>query len=157
MEFLDIQTEFALTQKCSMAIIGESNFAQKIISHMCCGFPLHQRGYLPHRCVCPPFVKIHHRGFECEHGNTLACRKRPGSIALKSRDDPSSLIKLNYSFAFMTNVDISLVTDGFKETYSQGMDSSLLMPIESSFILRAFNQTCSDYEQSPPRRFFCSD
>ena len=144
MEFLDIQTEFALAQKCSMAIIGESNYAQKILAHMCCGFPLNQRGVMPHRCSCPPQVILHQRGFECNDGNSFACRKLPGTIALKARDDPSNLVNFNYSFAFLESADVSLKSSTSEKRYSRNVDNLTRSTIERDFISHVLQGESAD-------------
>ena len=146
MEFLDIQMEFAMAQKCSMAIIGESKYAQKIMAHMCCGFPLNQRGVMPHRCACPPYVVLHQRGYECEDGNSFACRKLPGSIALKARDYPFHLLNVNYSFAFLESADVSLRSAAFEKRYSRDADQETRSTIEKMFISHVFNQSCARYD-----------
>ena len=153
MEFLDIQTEFAMAQRCSMAIVGESNYAQKILAHMCCGFPLSQRGVMPHRCVCPPQVVLHQRGFECEDGNSFACRKLPGTIALKARDDPSKLVDFNLSFAFLESADVSLKSATLETRYSRNVDPTTRSTIEKEFISHVFNQSCSGFGERVPK--FC--
>jgi hypothetical protein len=90
---MNIQVEFALAQKCDLMIMGNSGYGDLAYNHMCCGFPLHDRGELPHRCICPPKVRLEQGGFTCEEGNTLVCGKdydtRGGDIT-KKLDDPSN-------------------------------------------------------------------
>eukprot|EP00607_Mallomonas_marina_P003626 CAMPEP_0182440272 /NCGR_PEP_ID=MMETSP1167-20130531/86954_1 /TAXON_ID=2988 /ORGANISM="Mallomonas Sp, Strain CCMP3275" /LENGTH=624 /DNA_ID=CAMNT_0024634177 /DNA_START=836 /DNA_END=2711 /DNA_ORIENTATION=- len=75
-EFMNIQFEFSLAQKCSMAITGNSGYGQKLFHHMCCSFPLSPRGSLPTRCVCPPKVHLSQWGFNCREGNKVLCNEQ---------------------------------------------------------------------------------
>lgn len=90
-EFMNIQEEFALAQKCDLMIMGNSGYGDLVYNHMCCGFPLHDRGEVPHRCICPPKVRVEQGGFTCEKGNKIVCEKnyanRGGDITMKL-DDP---------------------------------------------------------------------
>ena len=82
LELYYVQLEFALAQKCSMAIKGMSSYGDKMEAHMCCGFPLHSMGSLPQRCICPPTVQVNQLGFgSCEAGNLILCRNMSISAA----------------------------------------------------------------------------
>ncbi len=70
---MNIQLEFAVAQKCDLAIVGESGYGNLVYQHMCCGFPLSGRGEVPHRCICPPKVRLEQHGYDCKNGNPLAC------------------------------------------------------------------------------------
>ena len=160
MEFLDIQMEFALSQKCSMAIIGESNYAQKILSHMCCGFPLNGRGIMPHRCVCPPYVKIEQGGFDCKKGNELMCidpsGERYGGDITRPLDDPSNMMGANYSLknnAFINSTSIELHIPGYSVGYSTRDSSDDIRIKESSFIKNVREILCAVYEL----KFLCEN
>lgn len=155
-EFLDIQTEFAMAQKCSMAIIGDSNYAQKIMSHMCCGSPLSQRGDIPHRCLCPPFVRVEQSGFDCKKGNELMCPDSKGK-----QNDWGKLIRLgaNYSLgdtAFMQTTRAYLHTEGFQAVISN-MTPLEVKSVESEFVEKAKAYSCAAYDGGPRRRAFCRD
>lgn len=163
MEFLDIQMEFALSQKCSMAIIGESNYAQKILSHMCCGFPLNGRGIMPHRCVCPPYVKIEQGGFDCKKGNELMCVdptgfKKGGDIT-RPLDDPSNMLGANYSLrdtAFIRATNVHVHTDGFDARYTPVTSIAQVKNMVSTFVEKAIRNSCAAYSEGPEKGIFCS-
>ena len=162
MEFLDIQTEFAMAQRCSMAIIGESNYAQRILAHMCCGFPLNQRGVMPHRCVCPPYVKIEQGGFDCKKGNELMCAdptgfKKGGDIT-RPLNDPSNMMGANYSLkssAFMQSTNVHLHTEGFYMMHSPRFNADQIKRMESEFVKKAIENSCATYDNGPKRGAFC--
>jgi hypothetical protein len=59
---VNVHVEMALAQKCSLLVSSASDYAGRIRGHMCCSFPLSQRGQLPQRCVCPPAISIHSGG-----------------------------------------------------------------------------------------------
>ena len=110
-EFLIIQSEFALSQKCSMAILGNSGYGNMLYSHMCCSFPMSPRGSLPTRCVCPPHVEINQGDFNCKTGNKLLCdNKDVGGNIMIRLDDPKNMLGANYSFtkdAFRNDPDVT--------------------------------------------------
>ena len=158
MEFLDIQTEFAMAQRCSMAIVGESNYAQKILAHMCCGFPLNQRGVMPHRCVCPPYVLLEQTGFDCKKGNELSCANV--TYYNKGGDfiDPSSELAANYSFkttAFISNTDVHLRVGDSSVMYTPTTSADEVALLESTFVKEAKEYVCVPYDNGPPRNAIC--
>lgn len=97
-EFINIQLEFALAQKCSLMIQGTSGYGDMVLNHMCCKFPLHDRGELPQRCLCPPKIRLKQDGFTCEKGNALLCgEKDKGGSMHKRLDDPTNMLGANFS------------------------------------------------------------
>jgi hypothetical protein len=98
-EFLDIQTEMALAQKCDILISGESGYADRLRGHMCCNSPLQSRGQVPQRCICPPIVRLEQYGFLCEDGNPLLCgdMSNNGGDITRPLDDPSNMRAGNFS------------------------------------------------------------
>lgn len=100
-ELFVIQNEFALAQKCAMAIVGESGYGNLLRSHMCCGFPLHPRGSMIARtskCVCPPAVILKQWDFNCKHGNKVLCNdQNVGGNLLLPLNDPNNMLGANYS------------------------------------------------------------
>lgn len=101
-EFINIQMEFALAQKCDLFIKGDSGFADKVYKHMCCGFPLGRRGKLPHRCVCPPGIRIEQGLFDCKAGNQLECDHDKPFATREARTQAE--IKFSFSPAAFRNV-----------------------------------------------------
>ena len=157
-EFLDIQTEFALAQKCSMAIVGESNYAEKILAHMCCGFPLNQRGVMPHRCVCPPYVQIEQAGFDCKKGNPLSCAN--ASYFNKGGDivDVSSVLAANISItmtAFISSTNVHLRAGDYSVMYTPKTSPDKIKFMESAFAEKAKEYSCATYDNGPTFRTYC--
>jgi hypothetical protein len=99
-EFLNIQLEFALSQRCDLGIFGGSGFGEMVYAHMCCGFPIDERGVMPHRCICPPKVRLEQGSFDCKAGNLLLCgdpNRRGGDIT-RPLNDPDNMAGANFSF-----------------------------------------------------------
>lgn len=98
-ELMVIQSEFALTQKCSMAIVGESGYGNLMLRYQCCGFPMSPRGVAPRQCVCPPSVRVHQGNYNCDTGNKLLCSNADigGNIHLPLFT-PSNMLGANFSF-----------------------------------------------------------
>jgi len=98
-EFLTIQHEFSIAQQCSMAIVGDSGYAEKLMDHMCCQFPSNPRGSLPSRCICPPEIRLEQWGFNCEAGNKVLCNNQDvGGNIHKKLGDPTNMLGANFSF-----------------------------------------------------------
>jgi hypothetical protein len=122
-ELMVIQTEFALAQQCDLAIVGDSSFAERIYSHMCCNFPLQRRGYVPQRCICPPRIRLQQRGFGCENGNKLLCDdpNLKGGDITRPLDDPSNMKGARFSFtkdAFKNKTKVVIDTSFDQFTYA---------------------------------------
>jgi hypothetical protein len=98
-EFYNIQLEFAMVQKCDLAILGDSGFGERIYAHMCCNSPLTARGMKPQRCICPPRVRLQQSDFSCEKGNKLMCSEdNVGGDITRPLDDPSNMLGARFSF-----------------------------------------------------------
>jgi len=160
-EFLIIQHEFSLAQKCSIAITGQSGYGEKLVAHMCCGFPLSPRGVVPHRCVCPPRVELMQKDFNCHTGNKLLCDNKDvgGNIMLKL-DDPNNMLGANYSFtkdAYRDNPHVRMIVPGEGDIgyhLKDQQSSSTVLQI-SKHIMKAKNLICT-YRNEGDRKFsFC--
>ena len=86
-----ILTEMALSQQCDMMIQGQSSYADRLYSHMCCNYPLQKRGQVPQRCICPPKVTLQQRGFTCETGNYAQCDNQADQYHAKTLDSAHPL------------------------------------------------------------------
>ena len=97
-EFMILQTEMVLGQKCLVMIEGQSGFGEMLREHMCCNMPLAPRGLLPKRCLCPPTVSLDQFEFDCDTGNKLLCDgiNKGGNIMLPL-DLPSNMLGANFS------------------------------------------------------------
>ena len=153
-----------MAQKCSMAIIGESNYAQKILAHMCCGFPLNQRGGMPHRCACPPYVKIEQFGFDCKKGNELMCIDPTGVLyggdITRPLNDPSNMLGANLSLkqnAFLRSTNVHFYTSEFHVKYTPESSMEEVRSKEQFFITKAKEVICSTRENYPYRKIDCPD
>jgi hypothetical protein len=163
-ELLDIQLEFALAQRSAMGIFGDSNYANKIHAHMCCGYPLSQRGMLPQRCICPPVVQLQQVGFDCERGNKLLCVdptgvKKGGDIT-RPLDDPKNMLAANMSLnadAFIQATGVCLIAETIdKICYTPTESESTRKYKISKFVETSMTVACADYDNGPRKRKFCT-
>ena len=144
----------------SMAIVGDSNYADKIMAHMCCGFPLSFRGSLPRRCVCPPSVRLQQGGFDCKKGNEIDCNKyfRGGDVT-KPLDDPFNMYSANFSLkttAFIQASKTCLKTNTYSRCYQQQTAPDDVNNMLADFIKSAVSEACTPYEWgSVERKPFC--
>jgi hypothetical protein len=148
-----------------MAITGESNYAGKIMSHMCCGFPLSQRGQMPHRCICPPQVKLEQGGFDCKKGNAIMCddpTKKGGDIT-RPLNDPSNMLGANFSLkaeAFVAAATVHLLTANeaaFTGSYNPQHNPTAVSVVQKRFTDAATEIACAKYDSGPKRRKFCKE
>lgn len=125
-ELLAIQLEFALAQKCSMAVLGNSGYGDLLKQHMCCGFPMHHRGTTPKKCICPPYVKLKQADYNCATGNKLLCTKKDigGNIHLPLFT-PSNMLGANFSFT--------------KDAYRDNPETEYFIPDEPSLTIHLNN------------------
>jgi len=165
-EFMNIQEEYTLAQKCDLMIMGNSGYGDLVFNHMCCGFPLHDRGATPQRCLCPPKVRVEQGGFTCENGNTIVCddkyADRGGDITMKL-DDPRNTRGANFS----KTKDV-FQRQGVKvwlSTGDQHMEQSYMLDdyghhdkvtkfVDDS-AKQARRQVCGDYDAGLTRRVTC--
>ena len=160
-----VQEEFTLAQKCDLMIMGNSGYGDLVYNHMCCGFPLHDRGQLPQRCLCPPKVRLEQGGFSCEEGNTLVCpdgfQDKGGDIT-KPLDDPSNtkganLSKTSQVFQTSENVKVWLTSE-FEENSFMLADMkkiSVAQFIEKSTKAAKLQVCNKNYQDRPSPRVKC--
>jgi hypothetical protein len=155
-EFMNIQVEFSLAQRCDLMIMGNSGFGDMVYNHMCCGFPLHSRGVLPQRCVCPPKVRLEQGGFTCAKGNKIMCgsQNRGGSVT-KRLDDPANMLGANFSMtrdAYVSDVKVWLTAKDREKAYmlSQATDEQVRQFLASS-AKQAKEQVCKKFSDGPTR------
>ncbi len=78
-----------------------AGYGNLVYAHMCCGFPMAGRGSEPHRCICPPRVRIEQYGYDCKHGNPMACIGMQGGFIggdiTQRLDDPKNMMGGNFS------------------------------------------------------------
>ena len=98
-ELMVILTEMALSQQCDMMIQGQSSYADRLYSHMCCNYPLQKRGQVPQRCICPPRITLEQRGFTCETGNYAQCDNQSDmhQSRVVAEDHPINIKWTNFS------------------------------------------------------------
>ena len=143
-----------------MAIVGDSNYADKIMAHMCCGFPLSFRGSLPRRCVCPPSVRLQQGGFDCKKGNEIDCDKHDkGGDITKPLDDPGNMYAANFSLklsAFIQASNTCLKTNTYSRCYNQQTKPDGVKKIMADFIKSAVSEACAPNDWGPTeRKPFC--
>ena len=163
-EFTNIQLEFALSQKCDLMIQGNSGFGDLVFNHMCCKFPIHDRGELPQRCLCPPKVRLKQTGFTCEQGNKLFCgKKNRGGEVHKKLDDPENMLGANFSRT-KEAIKEDTVVHLFPHVPKYGW--FMLSNISQSSVRKAlkansqevFQQVClTSYDNGPTKPSICQD
>lgn len=157
-EFFNIQTEFALVQKCDMAILGDSGFGERIYAHMCCNYPLNRRGMKPQRCVCPPRVRLQQGGFDCKKGNKLMCSDADvGGDITRSLKDPSNMRGANFSltdnaFAKSTSVNLHNMEGSMSFVLGQEKDDSQLKDRIHQSAEQARSVMCKQYDHGLARK-----
>lgn len=164
-EFINIQVEYTLAQQCDLMIMGNSGYGDLVYNHMCCGFPLHDRGEVPHRCICPPKVRVEQGGFTCEQGNKVVCPEhyetRGGDITMKL-DDPRNTKTADFSKtkeAFMpsgSGVKVWLTSLDSEHSFNlnEFSDTKVSHLVEKS-AQQAREEVCKRFEQGPQRRVVC--
>jgi hypothetical protein len=144
---MNIQLEFALAQKCDLMIMGHSGYGEVVYSHMCCGFPLHDRGAVPQRCICPPRVHISQGGFTCQKGNVMMCSNSHDDKEKNFSNTASTLMPVNESRVSLT-------------PHMPSCKSFLLSEIETPGVIRGladcatqvYHQACLTSHDSGPRQ-----
>lgn len=158
-ELLDLHVELSLAQRCDLAVTGESEFGELLYQHMCCGFPIRQRGGMPQRCVCPPRVKLLQAGFTCEQGNTLLCgsdeelevllindKNRKGEHFSTSKD----------AFKSSTTVQIQPKIGGETKTFLlENIDTPRVRTFLEAAARESHRIMCDDYDSGPDRSAVC--
>jgi hypothetical protein len=164
-EFIHSQVEFTLAQKSDLMIMGDSGYGDLVYSHMCCGYPLHDRGEIPHRCICPPRVRVEQGGFTCKEGNKIICDEnygsRGGDITIPL-DDPrntkgAEFSKTNSVFHKKgVKVWLTSAEQYMEQSYmlDQVNDEKVSMFIAKS-AMRARNEVCKKFDHGPTRRVQC--
>jgi hypothetical protein len=160
-EFMNIQLEFALAQQCDLMIQGTSGYGDLVYNHMCCHFPLHDRGGLPQRCLCPPRVSLKQDGFTCAEGNSLLCgsgNEDMGGDISKRLDDPANMLAANFSKtknATKQDTRVVLFPHSPPE-FSSFLLSSVEDPLVNTSLQasahEAFRQVCLTSYDSGPRQ-----
>jgi hypothetical protein len=159
---MNIQLEFALAQKCDLMIMGNSGYGDMVYNHMCCGFPLHDRGKVPQRCICPPKVRMEQSGFTCEKGNVLLCGDvfRGGDIT-KKLDDPSNMAGANFSKTKSAiKQDTRVLLTPRTPTFGHFLLSTINHPVVNKSVhecaVEAFSQVClTSYDSGPEKPSIC--
>ena len=156
-EFANIQLEFALAQRTDLMIMGNSGYGDMVYNHICCRFPLHVRGYVPQRCICPPKVRLEQSGFTCEKGNKIMCgnQDRGGHVA-KRLDDPSNMRGANFSFtkdAYKSDVKVWLTSTFVEKSFMlKEMHKESVKRFISEESQKAKDQMCYQHYSSGPSR-----
>lgn len=153
---MNIQVEYVLAQQCDLMIMGDSGYGDLVYNHMCCGFPLHDRGVAPHRCICPPKIRLHQGGFTCDRGNQALCGNpdhRGGDIT-KSLNDPTNNKGANFSLtadAFLSNTEVFFTAqfDEKKVMLQEIGDRARNIVAES--VKEARTGLCMKYDHGPTR------
>lgn len=158
-ELLDLTAELALAQQCDLAITGESEFGELLYQHMCCGFPVRQRGSVPQRCLCPPRVKLLQAGFTCEKGNALLCGSDAELESVMTRDQDRKGEKFSSSpeaFKHSTTVQVQPMIGGETKSF---LLEKVDEPEVRSFLEEAARQSkqilCQEYDSAPDRAAVC--
>jgi hypothetical protein len=161
-EFMNIQLEFTLAQKCDFMIQGSSGYGDMLFNHMCCKFPLHDRGELPQRCICPPKIRLKQDGFTCAEGNTIMCgHQHRGGEVQKRLDDPSNMLGANFSKTKnATKEDTRVILFPHVRKFhsfmlSQMNESTVITSLEAT-AKEAFRQVClTSYDNGPRKPSIC--
>ena len=160
-ELLDLQVELALGQRCDLAVTGESEFGELLYQHMCCGFPIRQRGVMPQRCICPPRVKLLQAGFTCEQGNALLCGSDEELESLLTNDQNRKGEHFSTSkdaFKLSTTVQIQPKIGGETKTF---LLENIATPRIQSFLRAAAQEShrimCEEYDAGPDRGDVCKN
>lgn len=159
-EFMHVQLELALAQQCDMMIMGNSGYGDMVYNHMCCGFPLHTRGSVPQRCLCPPKVRVEQGGFTCEKGNKALC-KAPGGGRRGGRghrnEDPAVSLGANFSRtqgAFVPDRDVKvwLTSDDREKPYQlSAVGDRAVQAFLAEEAAEARRQACMQFREGPDR------
>lgn len=160
-EFMNIQLEFALAQKCDLGIFGDSGYGEKVYMHMCCGYPLQARGLLNQRCLCPPRVRLEQFAFDCAKGNALLCDgANPGGDITKPLNDPANSVGAKFSLtssAYRNSTKVWLTP--VQQEISFMLDDYTLPETEKELSANAdtaLKEACTKYDGSPSRKkLFC--
>lgn len=159
---MNIQLEFALAQKCDLMIQGSSGYGDMVMNHMCCNFPLHDRGEVPQRCICPPKLRLKQDGFTCEEGNTIMCgdQHRGGEVQ-KPLDDPANMLGANFSKtknALKQNTRVLLFPHirHFRSFDLSNISKSNVQKSLEASANEAFRQVClTSYDHGPHKPSIC--
>jgi hypothetical protein len=155
-EFMHVQLEFALAQQTDLMIMGNSGYGNMVYNHMCCKFPLHTRGQLPQRCICPPKVRLEQSGFTCEKGNKIMC----GSVNRGGRvdqrlDDPANMLGANFSKtkdAFVSDVKVWLTSNDREHPYMlSAVEEASVQQFLARSVQKARRQACAQFSDGPDR------
>lgn len=128
-EFRSTQMEQSLSQRCSIALVGHSEVAKSILTHMGCGFPFPPRGVTPHTCLLPPHIQI----------------------AIVQNNE--QCVGVNCS-----SIQVCQVANEYNKctTHLIAQSAELLTALSmNEFILAAKKQLCLVYDFSAPLKYFC--
>ena len=79
--------------------MGESGYGDKAMGHMCCHSPIHRRGRIPRRCICPPRIRLQQLYYDCQDGNALLYNPDLiGGLVNKPLNDPQNMNGALFSF-----------------------------------------------------------
>jgi len=147
-ELYHIQMEMTLATKCSMIIMGASSYGDKLKAEMCCGFPLHERGHLPKRCICPPHIQAHPREFNtCEKGNLLLCKNM--TIDAKTFTENYKIAKPAQTFKLFNNeLRLEFEIDEAKPVEVKAM--------YDKYIKSTMKEVCRKYDHGPRIESYCA-
>jgi len=150
LELYHIQAELVLATKCSMIITGSSSYGEKLKAEMCCGFPLHERGHLPKRCICPPHIQAEPRGFgSCEEGNLLLCKNMTIDAKTFTQE---SIAKSAKKINMHDNSGATLRYDLNDSNEDNKVEKN---NIYTQYIDRVVKQLCRKYDHGPRIESYC--
>jgi hypothetical protein len=160
-ELLDLQVELSLGQRCDLAVTGESEFGELLYQHMCCGFPIRQRGSAPQRCLCPPRIKLLQAGFTCEKGNSLLCDTDAELERLLVNDSNHKgelFAASKEAFMSSTGVQIQPMIDAETKTFLlENIDQPHTQALLRRSAAQSWKVLCREgYDSAPDRAAVCS-
>lgn len=158
-ELIDIQQELSLAQRCDLAVTGESEFGEMLYQHMCCGFPIRQRGEVPQRCICPPRIKLLQAGFGCKQGNSLLCGsdEELEKLIISDPDRKGAMFSdSKAAFKMSTTVQIQPNVGGESKSFLlENIDKQDVRGLLERASLQSMKIMCATYDSAPDRSAVC--
>jgi hypothetical protein len=157
-ELYNIQLEFALAQSCEFTIFGESGYSERVYYHMCCGFPLGKRGILPHRCSCPPRIKVDQANFGCEDGNEALCRELHNG---KDPKDPENNGAKEFALspkAYRNSTRVFFSPSMAQREYGYSLNDLNTPEVQNLMkekVIESRTEICTPFDNAPQPKSFC--